>query len=694
MAIKSLAVKYRPMTFDDVVEQDSIKIILRQQLATNTTKNAYLFCGGAGTGKTTCARIFANEINRYKGNPIEMDAASNSGVDDVREIVHQAKTKSLDSDYKVFIVDECFPANTTIDTCGGHKRIQDIRTDDYVLSMSGYKKVTHLFKNKVLTNRLCCVILNDRKVITTVEHPFFTSKGWVRACDLQGGDVVYDSEDVQELWTRVHERTGQRYSVLLSKLRQSVQLEQCTPKDEGTSLSGVQSDCADTKLLKEENMFGEVRKCVSQEVVFTVDEYRIWDGISETVIRKNVTGQSYDTHGLREENVEDQRGEWYSASLYCGTGWKREVHTSTDSLVASIGRWLETGIFDRTAQHGLSSKRISFELQSRPWFTDTESCSRSRWSCPQVEKLFIEGCKEDRVSEELGVESVEIYKRGNNDELFRDSFTDTELSGKFVTMYDIEVEDDHSYCANGVLVHNCHSISNTGWQAFLKLIEEPPAKSIFIFCTTDPQKIPKTILSRVQRYDFQRISHRGIVDRLDYICQKEYDESLEGAVDVDALEYLSKVADGGMRDAITLMDKCLSYSADLTIYNVVKALGIADYGIMISLANSVIVDREPGDIIKIVEGVHRAGKDLKQFIKTFTNFILDLNKYACLRSFEYLETPAIYIKDVESISKNEEACVHLLSTLIKLNADIKWETSPKSVIEAVLILEVTDDRTE
>lgn len=111
--MQSLAVKYRPKTFDDVVEQSSIKVILEQQLSTGTFKHAYLFCGGAGTGKTTCARIFANEINKNSGNPIEIDAASNNGVDDVREIIQQAKTKSLDSEYKVFIIDECHSLSNT-----------------------------------------------------------------------------------------------------------------------------------------------------------------------------------------------------------------------------------------------------------------------------------------------------------------------------------------------------------------------------------------------------------------------------------------------------------------------------------------------------------------------------------------------------------------------------------------------------
>ena len=104
---KALAIKYRPTTFDEVVEQTSTKIILQQQIEAGDFKSAYLFVGSAGTGKTTCARIFANDINKGMGNPIELGAASNNGVDDVRNIIQQAKTKSINSEYKIFIIDEC-----------------------------------------------------------------------------------------------------------------------------------------------------------------------------------------------------------------------------------------------------------------------------------------------------------------------------------------------------------------------------------------------------------------------------------------------------------------------------------------------------------------------------------------------------------------------------------------------------------
>lgn len=104
---ESLAIKYRPHDWSSVVEQESVKIILQNQLETGEHKNAYLFVGSAGCGKTTCARILANALNKGQGNPIELDAASNNGVDDVRNIIQQAQTKSLNSEYKVFIIDEC-----------------------------------------------------------------------------------------------------------------------------------------------------------------------------------------------------------------------------------------------------------------------------------------------------------------------------------------------------------------------------------------------------------------------------------------------------------------------------------------------------------------------------------------------------------------------------------------------------------
>ena len=100
----SLATKYRPRSFDDVTEQGAVKTILKQQIESGEIQHAYLFTGGAGTGKTTCARIFANDVNKGQGNPLELDGASNNSVDDIRNIIQQAKVQSMDSEYRVFIL--------------------------------------------------------------------------------------------------------------------------------------------------------------------------------------------------------------------------------------------------------------------------------------------------------------------------------------------------------------------------------------------------------------------------------------------------------------------------------------------------------------------------------------------------------------------------------------------------------------
>ena len=103
----SLPVKYRPKEFSDVSSQKSIIKILEKQIETKQFVNCYLFSGPSGTGKTTIARILADKINSGLGEPIEIDAASNNGVDNVRLIIDQSDQRSLDSEYKVYIVDEC-----------------------------------------------------------------------------------------------------------------------------------------------------------------------------------------------------------------------------------------------------------------------------------------------------------------------------------------------------------------------------------------------------------------------------------------------------------------------------------------------------------------------------------------------------------------------------------------------------------
>lgn len=233
------------------------------------------------------------------------------------------------------------------------------------------------------------------------------------------------------------------------------------------------------------------------------------------------------------------------------------------------------------------------------------------------------------------------------------------------------------------IIDECHSLSNQAWQAMLKTLEEPPAKAIFIFCTTNPEKIPQTILSRVQRYNFQRISQDGVTRRLMYICTAE---GLSDHVSSESLEYIAKIADGGMRDAITLMDKCLSYSQNLTLANVVKALGVADYETMFDLTDKVF-NKDKAGLINIISDVYSSGMDLKLFVKTYFEFMLDLNIYYTTQDLSNTKIPSNWAGEIAAYSDYEwQVCLDLLEFLVDLQSQIKWEQNPKALTIAKFML--------
>lgn len=239
------------------------------------------------------------------------------------------------------------------------------------------------------------------------------------------------------------------------------------------------------------------------------------------------------------------------------------------------------------------------------------------------------------------------------------------------------------------IVDECHSLSNGAWQALLKTLEEPPKFTIFIFCTTDPQKVPATILSRVQRYNFQKISNKGIADRLSAILIMESEEANECGCDgaynwnAEALEYIAKVSSGGMRDAITLLDKCLSLSPDVTLENVLKTIGAEDYNTFI-LFLTALQNKEKGTAITTIENVYNAGKDVKQFMKDFAKFILEVEKYALYKNFDYISLPNTLENELEQLIDN--TLFNVMDFVVSLNSQIKWDSEPKTLIELSILI--------
>lgn len=238
------------------------------------------------------------------------------------------------------------------------------------------------------------------------------------------------------------------------------------------------------------------------------------------------------------------------------------------------------------------------------------------------------------------------------------------------------------------ILDECHAISSAGWQAFLKCIEEPPVFTIFIFCTTEPHKIPATILNRVQRYNITRIPTNEIYDRLLKVCE------MEGFINYqNTCELISKLSNGCMRDALTMLDQCSDLTIDLSIEKTKQLLGDISYEVMLKLT-SFIKNKDEAKIFAVIESLYSSGVDLKQFISLYLDFSLDLAKYLIFNAIEATALPS-YLIDNIGASISLKAVIqeipsiqwlnNLIDKLLSLKVLIKLENDPKSTIEAYLI---------
>ncbi|MBR3403107.1 MAG: DNA polymerase III subunit gamma/tau [Parasporobacterium sp.] len=170
------------------------------------------------------------------------------------------------------------------------------------------------------------------------------------------------------------------------------------------------------------------------------------------------------------------------------------------------------------------------------------------------------------------------------------------------------------------IIDEAHMLSGSAANAFLKTLEEPPEYVIFILATTEPHKLPVTILSRCQRYDFKRISVDTIAQNLSALLESEGVASEEKAV-----KYIARAADGSMRDAISLLDKCIAFNLGekLTYANVLSTLGTVDVETFSRLFRAI----SKGDValaLTTIEETIDAGKDISQFVSDFTVYIRNL----------------------------------------------------------------------
>lgn len=229
------------------------------------------------------------------------------------------------------------------------------------------------------------------------------------------------------------------------------------------------------------------------------------------------------------------------------------------------------------------------------------------------------------------------------------------------------------------IIDEVHMLSIGAVNAFLKTLEEPPSRVIFILATTDPQKLPITILSRCQRFDFKRISSENIFLRL-----KQITDSLFVDIGDDSLKLLSRICDGAMRDALSILDQAISISTKVTYEDLVDMLGITTNDSMISIVDNVI-NRDTEGCIRVINKLIEDGKDVSILVRDLITHMRNLLMVNVSNNLE--DVLDMSTENIESI-KNQSSRIRIEEIMRCINILQEAEDSAKGTKQARIYLEL------
>lgn len=237
------------------------------------------------------------------------------------------------------------------------------------------------------------------------------------------------------------------------------------------------------------------------------------------------------------------------------------------------------------------------------------------------------------------------------------------------------------------IIDEVHMLSIGAFNALLKTLEEPPSYVIFILATTEAHKIPVTILSRCQRYDFHRISIETIADRLSHLMREE-----KIAVEDKAVRYIAKVADGSMRDALSLLDQCIAFylGKDLKYDNVLNVLGAVDTTVFSDMLK-LLLGADAGGCMEFLSRIIMQGRDLSQFVSDFIWYLRNLLLVKTTDDDSKLED-IIDVSDdsLKQLAKEAElvdadTLMRYIRVLSDLSNDLRYATQKRIKVEVALI---------
>ena len=238
------------------------------------------------------------------------------------------------------------------------------------------------------------------------------------------------------------------------------------------------------------------------------------------------------------------------------------------------------------------------------------------------------------------------------------------------------------------IIDEVHMLSAGAFNALLKTLEEPPAYVVFILATTEPQKLPATILSRCHRFDFHRIPMNQIIARMRVAVEQE-----GIAAEDAALARIARAAEGGMRDAWSIMDMCLGYAqedgAGLTEALVLRVLGAADRGFLFDFADR-LIGADAAGALEMIDGMMRMGREVQVFVRDVSAHLRALmladvcgEEHAADLLDVTQEDAAAYVAQARRTSHTR--LMRMLDLFLASETDMKWASQPRFALETAAI---------
>lgn len=234
------------------------------------------------------------------------------------------------------------------------------------------------------------------------------------------------------------------------------------------------------------------------------------------------------------------------------------------------------------------------------------------------------------------------------------------------------------------IIDEVHMLSTGAFNALLKTLEEPPAHAVFLLATTEPHRIPATILSRCQRYDFRRITNESIVNRLAFIAQKQ-----NISIERDALAAIATIGDGALRDSVSLLDQVSTTSGGQTITrdDILRITGIVDESFLLKFASALLEGRA-ADLLPLCRELTMDGRDLIRFTLDLAQYFRNILVTQVSSAPQTLiESTSEAIANMRALGQRTDTSVILffISRLSDLVNELKWSPSARTSFEIMML---------